>query len=206
MRLDLITPPSMLAVSPQMVWQHLRLILVSDNGSPETFAPEDAGYVAGLIEAAVSELDGRDGLLSRALITQTWRATLNCFPTVIEIPLPPCRTVQAVTYLDLQGIQQTLDPSQYSVIGLNSLDKALMSPKVKGRWPATARQSGAVTITFQAGFGDDPDDIPPAITAALLEIIGTRYAFRETVSANAGFSILPDSACRALDRYRVGVL
>ena len=79
---------------------------------------EDDAKIAGLIRTAVEMIDGPDGEIQRALITQSWEMRLDCFPgfsfwpyrhstrweatfhppyTEIEIPLPPLQSVKSIT-------------------------------------------------------------------------------------------------------------
>lgn len=199
MKLTLLSPPAVPVVSEAVVWEHLKLIL-------ESGVPADRDYVRALIDAAGGELDGAQGLLSRALITQTWQLELDSFPSVIEIPLPPCQAVLAIAYAGPDGASPDfigLAPPEYRVTGLGGACKAEISPAARKSWPNVAGSSGRVIVTFRAGYGDNPEDVPAPIRAAVLEIIATRYAYRESVSAGSGFSVLPESACAPLERYRV---
>lgn len=195
------TPPADLAVTQESVFEHLRLILEADGGGPSQGLPIDAAHVLRVTESAVSEIDGAYALLGIALISQTWVLLLDSFPRVIELPVPPLIEVVAIHYLDSAGAEQTLSPSDYLVTGVGSLDRAQIRPR--SSWPATQQLNPeAVSIEFKCGFGDDPEDVPAAIRGALLEIIATRYRFRETVSAASGFSRLPDSATSALENFK----
>jgi uncharacterized phiE125 gp8 family phage protein len=194
------TPPAALPLTQESVFDHLRLILEEIPGSPPQALPVDHEHVRLLTEAAVSEMDGANGLLGIALITQTWVKLLDGFPSVIELPVPPLRQVVEIKYLDAAGVEQTLSPSDYRVNGVGSIDRALIRPHLP--WPATKAVPECVSIEFKCGFGDTSEDVPAAIRGALLEIIGTRYRYRETVSASTGFAKLPDSATAALNAYR----
>lgn len=201
MRLIQLTPPAISPVTEEMVWEHLRLNLV--NG-----VPEDRAYVLELIKAVTGQIDGMDGLLSRALITQTWRLELDGFPPVIELPLPPCQAVLSIAYVGDESASPeyaVVDPASYWTTGLGGACKAEITP-AKGlgfTWPRVARARGGVVVDFRAGYGDAPEDVPAAIRGALLETVATRYAYRESVSAGTSFSVLPLSASEALDNYRV---
>ena len=79
MALTLITPPAAPVVALDELQQHLRLYPCGS--PPET--PDDA-LIQRLAEIAVSELDGVDGWLGRALIDQSWYLTLPEFPQYIR--------------------------------------------------------------------------------------------------------------------------
>jgi uncharacterized phiE125 gp8 family phage protein len=63
----------------------------------------------------------------------------------------------------------------------------------------------AICIRFKAGYGDAPEDVPAPIRQALMEIVATRYAFREAVGAGVSFSRIPEGARAALDNYRMWI-
>ncbi|MDT3686759.1 MAG: hypothetical protein RO009_17145 [Pseudorhodoplanes sp.] len=206
MSLKLISAPQALAVSEQTVWDHLRLVLADQGTSPPEEAPEDRAHVRGLIEAAIGEVDGINGLLSRALITQTWQLRLHRFPRVVELPLPPLQEVLEVSYRDPAGTLQTLPETAFQVAGIGDEGKGRIEPLAGSYWPETGDYVEAVLITFRAGYGDTPEDVPATIRSAILEIVAARYAFRESITPAAQYFMLPRSAVNALENYRVWAL
>lgn len=131
-----------------------------------------------LIFAAVGQIDGRDGWLGRALITQQWQLILNCFPaTCISIPLPPLQSIDEIRYLDAFGAEQTLSSADYTV---HAGEPATLSSKTC--WPSTACRPDAVKITFTAGYGDTANDVPALIRQYLKIICGGFYLQRESVA------------------------
>ncbi|MCK9542479.1 MAG: head-tail connector protein [Novosphingobium sp.] len=151
--------------------------------------------IADMILAATQRLDGRDGLLGCCLITQSWTLTLNTFRTEIAIPLPPCQSIDALTYVDPDGVTQTLDAGAYQAFGLGSADGAKVRPAFGTSWPAIRSQPEAVAITFTAGFGDDPGDVPEPIRTAIKMRVGHLYEHRESVTIGTGFiADTPDGA------------
>ncbi|MCK9541372.1 MAG: head-tail connector protein [Novosphingobium sp.] len=155
---------------------------------------EDAA-IADMILAATQRLDGRDGLLGLCLITQRWTLTLDAFASEIAIPLPPCQSIDAISYVDTDGVTRTLDAGAYQAFGLGSADGAKVRPAYGQRWPAIRNQPDAVAITFTAGFGDDPDDVPEPIRTAIKMRVGHLYEHRESVTIGSGFiTDTPDGA------------
>lgn len=135
------------------------------------------------LSAAIERFDGRDGLLGRALISQTWALKLDSFPTgAIDIPLPPLQSITSVVYTDTAGAAQTLDAAQYYVAGLGSRGRIVPVD----RWPDTLARPEAVTITFSAGYGASADDVPFPIRRAILEVAGDMYRYRDTVVVMEG--------------------
>ncbi|ESR25253.1 hypothetical protein N177_1770 [Lutibaculum baratangense AMV1] len=158
------------------------------------FNDEDA-RIADFIKAATQRLDGRDGSLGRCLVTQTWNLTLDRFASEIAIPLPPCQSIDAITYVDPDGITQTLAPTEYQAFALGTVEGAKVRPAYGKSWPTIRNVPEAVTITFTAGFGDDPEDIPEPIRAAIKMRVGHLFEHRESVVIGSGFiTETPDGA------------
>ena len=141
---------------------------------------DDDSYIDDLIEMAAARLDGADGILGRALITQTWSLTVDCFPSVAEglrLPLGPVQSISEVTYVDPDGVTQTLSSSVYELRQWN--DTGYLALKYGQSWPSVRRHPGAVMIEFVAGYGDASSDVPGPIRNALLQIIASAYEHRE---------------------------
>ncbi|MEM6847594.1 MAG: head-tail connector protein, partial [Pseudomonadota bacterium] len=107
MALILTSGPAVLPLTLAEAKDHLRV----------AHSDEDT-LITRLIETATQHVDGLDGILGRACITQTWTLTLDAFPSVIILPLPPCQSVAAITYIDTNGASQTLAVSRYQVTGI----------------------------------------------------------------------------------------
>lgn len=158
------------------------------------FNNEDA-RIADFIKAATQRLDGRDGSLGRCLVTQTWNLTLDRFASEIAIPLPPCQSIDAITYVDPDGVTQTLAPTEYQAFALGTVEGAKVRPAYGKSWPTIRHAPEAVTITFTAGFGDDPEDIPEPIRTAIKMRVGHLFEHRESVVIGSGFiTETPDGA------------
>jgi uncharacterized phiE125 gp8 family phage protein len=137
------------------------------------------------IQGATEELDGIDGWLNRALVTQTWRLTLNCFPgRPIKLPLPPLQSVTSVVYDAPDGTATTLDAAEYRVITVT--DPGMVEAVTS--WPSIKDQLGAVRITYVAGYGD-AEDVPEIIRNYIRARVAQLYQFRE--QAVAGVTVAP---------------
>lgn len=143
---------------------HLRVIDSADDAMIQIY-----------LDAAVSNLDGRQGLLGRAIVTQTWELVYDEFPCgPIELPLGPLQSVTSVKYFDTAGIEQTLAPAAYSVDAAS--DPGWLAPTAD--WPATFDMVNAVVIRYVAGYGLAAA-VPAAIKAGILLMIGDMYENRE---------------------------
>jgi len=159
----------------------------------ETDTAHDAALDA-WIATAREHLDGPDGVLGRALITQTWELLLDRFPAGREIPLPlpPLQSVVSIKYLDAAGDEQTLARSVYGVDP--STQPGVVHLKRGQAWPATFDERNAVVIRFVAGYGDNAEAVPQRLRSAMKLHIGDLFANREAqgeqLFANAAYDNL----------------
>lgn len=167
MALKIITAPTAEPVTLAEAKAHLRV----------THDDEDA-LIGTLIVAARQALDGKDGILGRALVTQSWVMTLDAFPSGrITIPLPPLQQIDGVEYKDPAGVWQVVPDTDYQ-LDIDS-EPGVLAPVTV--WPETADVMGAVRILFTAGYGD-AEDVPAGLKAAMLLHIGDLFANRERSS------------------------
>ena len=152
-----------------------------------TFADDDA-LITAKIAAAVEHLDGRDGILNRALSNQKWRLETE-LTTPIFLPLPPTIAVTAVAQLDEAGNETGVPGSGYQVVN-GGIHGAYIVPG--SAWPAvtTARAINPVAIEFTCGHAT----LPPPIKQALLMMIADAYKFRESVGFGSIFVSVPVQA------------
>lgn len=168
---------------------HLR----SPNGEVED------DYIARLIETAAA---AAEYATNRVLLPQTWTLTMNKFPSgAIELRYPPLTAVTEITYVDVDGVRQTLggSPLPYEVInpGPRANRRACIVPAYHETWPTTRSQWDAVIVTFDCGYAEG--ELPSSIESGMLLMIGELYKQRsESVHAmNQNPSVI-----RARDLFR----
>jgi uncharacterized phiE125 gp8 family phage protein len=188
MPLRIVTPPAEEPVSLAEARAHLRVDTT-----------EDDDQIRALIVAARQHVDGHDGWLGRALVTQTLALKLDRFPRAITVPLPPLQSVESIIYVDGSGTTQTLAEDRYTA---TSGEPAKIVPAYGLSWPETRSVPEAVTVTFTAGYGTAAD-VPAPIKAALLLHVGTLYRDRESVTVGGGANETPAYGA-LLSPYRVG--
>lgn len=180
-----ISAPGADAVSLEDAKAHLAVIGSSDDA-----------LLQRLVNSAITQFDGPEGKIGRCLISQSWRLDLNGFVGNIRLPLPPVISVSGITYV-ASGTPVTLDPSEYSVAGLGSADHCVIAPV--SRWPSAS----SVSIEFVAGFGDDADDVPEDIRNAILSVVASSYAWRESQILTTGSLVDNPEVADVVDRWRV---
>ena len=164
---------------------HLRE--VSDGGELDA-------YVTRLIIVAREACEVRT---ERTLISTPWRLRLDTFPSSggIELLQPPIIAVQSLKYLDVDGVEQIVNPADY-VVDPASEPGWLVSGPSKA-WPAT--QSGAintVTVDYTAGYGTTAASVPEQLKQWMLCAIQHMHDER-------GWNVPEDFAPGLINPYRM---
>lgn len=145
-----------------------------------------------LIAVVMSRLDGADGILGRALITQTWSESFDAFPAgaTLCLALAPVIDITEITYfssIDQSGM--TMPAGDYSAF--NRSRRAYVKLGYGRSWPSSYEQDDAVTVTYQAGYGLNASDVPAAIKHAAMMMLAHYYENREAVLVGTIASDLP---------------
>lgn len=111
----------------------------------------DSGHDDAAIADLIAENRRRaERVTGRALVTQTWRLTLDEFPPwEIAVEMPPLASVASISYVAVDGTQTTLSAALYQVDAESKPGR--IAPAYGEVWPATRCQMNAVTITLIAG-------------------------------------------------------
>ena len=158
MRYVLVTPPVDPPVGLEEAKAHLRI----DDAHTDRLLEQ-------CLEAAAGYLDGRFGVLGRALNAQTWRLDTAApdHQGKVALDLPP---VTAVTKVSVrQGAEAVTWPS--TDWRLDHYDaRAFVVPAYGKSWPWCDQRSDAISVTFTAGQG-----VPPPIRQAILLLTEVFY-------------------------------
>jgi uncharacterized phiE125 gp8 family phage protein len=191
--LVLVTPPAAVPLSLAEVRAQCRV----DDTS------EDA-LLMGYVHSAVSWIDGHEGWLGRALITQTYDLTLDQFPygyhPIVRLPLAPLQAVTSITYVDGNGTVQTLAPASYQIAG------QYVWPAYGQTWPTTRCQPRAITVRLRTGYGDNWNSVPEAIRQALAMLVAYWFNQREAAAIGPDYgpvSDVPYGVKALLEPFRV---
>lgn len=165
-----------------------------------SFTSDDTLIQSVLIPAARA---AAEHLTGRALITQTWRRTLDGFPCLIELEHAPLQSVSAVEYLDSAGVWQTVGADVYTVDTASEPGRVAL--KFGQVWPLPVVQIASVRITFVAGYGD-ATAVPQAFKHWMLMRIRGLWEFRsESMEVLRGKLESPAFIDGLLDRYLVAM-
>lgn len=133
-----------------------------------THSSEDA-LIEALRDAAIGHVERVAGV---ALASGTWRWTLRAFPSRIDLPIGPVATIDAVTYLDADGVSQIYADAR--------LIDGQVYPAAGGSWPTSY---DSVTVEFTAGLAAASD--APELLAAVMLLLGHYYIHREAASQDS---------------------
>jgi uncharacterized phiE125 gp8 family phage protein len=183
MSIQLVTPPAEEPVTLIEAKLHLRVDF-----------DDDDTLIASLITAA---RQAAETLTGRQLITARWKQVLDCFPgpSLMGVPagqaftLPghaillakaPVQSVVSINYLDMGSVNQTMSALTYTVDA--ACEPARITPVFGQIWPICLPQIGAVSVTFDAGYGTAAQ-VPEGIKSWIKLRVGSLYAHREEVAA-----------------------
>lgn len=200
MALKLVAPPAQRVLTLEDAYQQLRLD--PDFGTSPPSRSDDQ-LILDAIDGAAGDLEGVTGWLGRVLLTQTWMLSLDGFTSdEIVIPFPPLQSVVGVTYLNADGVEESLTEGTDYRVGDEGMI-GYVAPMRGKSWPrGGVTQRGSVGITFIAGYGDDPTDIPGPIRQYLKARTTFYYENRDMVTA--GTSVTPTPFWRnSLENFRV---
>lgn len=197
----------------------LRLVTPPD-GEPITLADvegqcrigslADESATVGLFVQAIREK--AETVTRRQLLTAQWELTLDGFPDYnrepIELPLPPLQSVDGITYIDNNGVEQILAPEIYrTVIDVTPKGQpGRVRPAFGQKWPATLDDTETVKILFTAGYGTKSSDVPASIRQWILMNVANLYENRETETVANGKLTMVDLTTLAdglIDDFRV---
>jgi len=144
-------------------------------------------HIIRLIKAATADVERHT---RRALINQTWRLSLREIPYNlphqkpnygrIYLPRPPLVGITSIQYVDEAGVTQTLNSSLYQVT--DDASPAYVEPAYNQVWPVLRPETvEAISITYVAGFGTKPSDVPAQYQNAIFELVAFRFMNRGDV-------------------------
>lgn len=195
------TPPALLAVTVDEMKEFLRIDGSDDNNLLELFIK--------------SAIDAGEQYCRCSFITQTLELTMDGFVTdsdeamarlgsgvfnvprssfvfgtgEIDLPSGPVQSVTSVKTFNVENMETTFSDDNYIV----EVDRIVLNQN--SMWPTNLRERAAVKVVFVAGYGDNANDIPPAIRQAIRSHVGQMYECR-------GVCDMSDACKRLYDGYK----
>lgn len=155
------------------------ILSAGDLGLTEDDATEAA------VQAAVQFLDGPYGYLGASLGVQTIEAAYCDWYEADSFMLPqgPVIEINSVKYLDVSGVEQTLDPTSYRMVG-ERIYWTATNQHATTLWTA----GDAVRIEYEAGYSED--EVTGPLPAPIQQAIGIiAKQMTSTLDAVAGDSL-----------------
>lgn len=152
--------------------------------------------LSGLIRAARQEVEAQTGT---ALIDQSWRLALDCWPESGRVALArhPVRQVLSVTVFGLLGEASLIDPQTYQFDPVSRPARLHFEEQ-----PAPERRMNGIEIDFSAGFGEAGTDMPDLLKRAMLMLVAHWYEFRAAFGADMQPVSIPGGFDRLIAGYR----
>ena len=183
MPMQLITPPAGEPISLAEAKLHLRVDF-----------DDDDSLIQVLISAA---RQATETLTNRQLVTARWRMVLDSFPGpslmgvpagqtftlpghAVLLPKSPVASVVEIRYLDMAGAWQVMPAANYTVDSV--CEPARITPVFGQIWPIALPQIGAVSVIFDAGYGN-ASAVPEGIKTWIKLRVGSLYVHREEVAS-----------------------
>jgi uncharacterized phiE125 gp8 family phage protein len=195
-----VVPPTVEPLTLDEARQHLRIDAL---GSPGEH-PDDAW----LMDTIPTAREWCERYLGRSIAPQTLEYYAAAFPSGgLVLPAGPVAGIESVTYVDSDGVTQTLDPSLYVVDML--YEPAALYTFAGAAWPTTQSATNVVRVRYTAGYdlpGDSPGDrpLPSSIKSAIKLVLGSLYRDREDSTAgNVPMQNIPLGVFSLLYPYRL---
>ena len=157
---------------------------------------DDDPLIAAFISAARLHVETQTGL---ALVTQSWRIVLDCWPENgrIVVRPAPLQTLTAARVFDFDGEVRTIDAQAF----VADLSTSTLSFKP---WalPMPTRIAAGIEIDIAVGFGDAASDVPEPIRQAI-RILVAHWHENRAIVAGAEVAPVPSNAAALIAPYRM---
>ena len=138
---------------------------------------DDDALISSIITAARQAAETVTG---RQLMTARWKLVLDTFPChAILLAKCPVQSIVNIQYLDMNGSSQMMPAADYVVD--TAYEPARITPVFGKTWPPTLPQIGAVSVTFDAGYGS-ASSVPEGIKSWIKLRVGSLYGHREEMA------------------------
>lgn len=162
----------------------------------------DDDYITALTESALTCVEN---ITNRKLLTSTWKAYADEWPSDhFTLPFGRLQSVTSVKYKDSDGVETTIDPSEY-IVDIDS-DPGRVVLGYGETWPSeTLYPSNPIYIEYVCGY-KTATGVPAPIKAAMMLMVGDAYANRESIVVGQGqtVQVIPNYIQNLLGSYRLG--
>lgn len=186
-------------------------------------AQEEPEFLAATIKAAREYVEE---FTRRALINQTWRLTMDYWPSTkehglgwwdgvrqgsltmdqqgyVELPIAPLQAVAEVRTFNQDNTSQVFASSNYFLDTGATPGQLILNDGIT--WPIFTRTRNGIQIDYVAGYGTSATAVPGALIAAILGLATHWYENREIVKTQSdqNQAMAPLHVQSVLNRWKV---
>lgn len=156
------------------------------------------GELSWVATEAVQDMTGRQ------LIEATWRQDQAGASgrDLVRLERVPVLRLVGVSYKN--AAEETVTPTPWDWQEIGADEKWFVQPTVGFAWPDAAPVVDALQITYVAGYGPDPADVPAPLRHAVLMMLAHFYQRREAVTEGVRVAETPLAVQHIVDLYRTG--
>lgn len=151
------------------------LAIAKKNSNIESDHEDDLLQI--ILDAAVEDVEN---YLETPVVARPASFSIAQWPTVLELPIAKVQSIASVTYLDVDGVVQTVIPTDYVLLPNST------GAKLEFVWQEapelTTNIATPITINMVAGYADG--EVSPTIKSAVLMRFSHKERFREDVPTN----------------------
>ena len=158
---------------------------------------DDDETIAALVAGARLHVEAQT---RRALITQSWRLTLDAWPDDgrIAVRPAPLRALTAARVYDADGNGAPVD-TQAFVLDFGASALAFMAWAL----PQPGRSAAGIELDVTVGYGDGARDVPEPLRQAVRLLVAHWYENRGLAAVGHDVSMLPATVAALLAPYRM---
>jgi uncharacterized phiE125 gp8 family phage protein len=114
------------------------------------------------------------------MCTKVYDYYLDNFTDTIELPMPPCKTVDAFTCSNLSYVESTIPSTKYKTFIFNGLRRSEVI-----KYPATSYDyeippTNGIRIRFTAGYGATASTVPDALKTVVKLVVSHWFENRNS--------------------------
>ena len=141
--------------------------------------------IGAFIGAAREQIEAVTGT---RLVEQSVELRADGWSDLLHLPTGPVSAIEAVSYVDGDGVLQVVDAGSYEMGGAGL--SQMITTTAGSSWPSGARRAqGSIHVRLTVGYAK----LPRPLWTAMLLMVGDLFAFRETAVTGTVAAKIPVS-------------
>ncbi len=137
----------------------------------------------------------------RQLIAQEWRVVYDGLPAdgTLNLGVAPVTEIKSVFVYNAQNTPYQVPSSHYRA-------DIILAPghlHIKGLGPGGPDNVSGITVDLTAGYGPNPENVPPPLRQAVLQLVAHWYEHREAVPLGMSAIAEPGAFAALVEPYKV---